>query len=279
MRDVWQRLGQALPPTVTTAAEALMLSGLDDWSLTKAPLFAQTSDGRTLPVDDKVALLRNDNDLLGVVAPGYRITSNDALADFLDALVVLQPGATITAAGQLLGGREAFVALRWDDRSYVAVVNNYDGTRAPAVFWTMVQGNAVIDSRKYRIRSRPPTAADATEVFGALSGSSEVIDHVAGILREDKMDREQFKGFLADRFSAEASAPPVRQAAVARRNGHILQLFGAGATRWDAYVAACQWFDHHGETQAPAELREETRAYNAVFSPNWRARMLEALKQ
>ena len=111
----WHNLGTTVPDDMGVE-EALTLSRLDDWDLTKVPVYAAT-DGGWVEVPDKVAVTRvnpftrDGRDVLGVTGPDYALVSNEMGAAYMQAILDTDE-VVVDALGSLHDGKQVFVTMR-----------------------------------------------------------------------------------------------------------------------------------------------------------------------
>jgi phage/plasmid-like protein (TIGR03299 family) len=112
------------------------------WTVSKRPLFFTGTDGQPVQWDQKVAIVRDDNDRgLGTVSPEYEIVQNETLLGLIKPLE--QEGLLkIENVGHLQHGASVFIQARIQEefqvmgesyRSYVTFLNGHVGNKSVAI--------------------------------------------------------------------------------------------------------------------------------------------------
>lgn len=131
----WHGLGQVVQEALT-AEEAIIQAGLD-WNVVKTPIHYSV-DGKQLTVDNKFAIIRNDNNkALGIVGKDYVPVQNREAFSFFDALVN-EKEAIYHSAGALGVGERVWVLAKLptdivigkDDlvKNYALITNAHDAS-------------------------------------------------------------------------------------------------------------------------------------------------------
>lgn len=120
----WHGIGVSVGDKEVTSEQAIVAAGLD-WSVSKEPLYTQTSDGVNKEVEGYYAIVRDtDHSTLGVVQGKYQTIQNSRKFAFIDQ--VLGSGvASIHTAGSLKNGRIVWVLAKL---AGIARVKNTDDT-------------------------------------------------------------------------------------------------------------------------------------------------------
>ena len=113
-----------------------------NWTVSKRPLFFTGTDGKPVQWDQKVAVVRDDNDRgLGTVSPDYEIVQNSTLLSLINPLVEegllkienighLQHGATVFVQAKV---QSEFQVVGESYRSYITFLNGHVGNKSVAI--------------------------------------------------------------------------------------------------------------------------------------------------
>jgi phage/plasmid-like protein (TIGR03299 family) len=113
-----------------------------EWTVSKRPLFFTGVDGQPVQWDQKVAIVRDDNDRgLGTVSPDYEIVQNSTLLGLIkpleeegllkiDNVGHLQHGATVFIQAKI---QEEFQVVGESYQSYVTFLNGHVGNKSVAI--------------------------------------------------------------------------------------------------------------------------------------------------
>lgn len=156
--DPWHRMGTPVDGFGTV--QEMLTAANADFTVTKNPLFVASSDGNMIPIEDKVATVREEPVLsdegvsisttpLGVVGAKYTIEQNRQAAEWaLDLVGASEGDAVIDTMGVLRDGKEFFVGVDLGTlvldpdgsadtiKKYLVVRNSHDGTSALAAYPT-----------------------------------------------------------------------------------------------------------------------------------------------
>jgi phage/plasmid-like protein (TIGR03299 family) len=113
----WAKIGTTIEKPVT-AEKAMKLAGLD-FDVTRRPISFPGSDGKPIKLAGRQVLAREDNDMhVGIVADAYEIVQYRDAFTFVNEIHPM-----VVAAGQLRGGRQAFMVVRVPDHDTVTVLD------------------------------------------------------------------------------------------------------------------------------------------------------------
>lgn len=281
----WRSLGTPLDRRTTEALKAMARADLTAWNVRLTSM--QLTEPRFVTVvPDRRAVVRDnpsDNwvtDVLGTVSPTFRVVPNEAYAPLLDAIVA-ESGASFSAAGELDGGRRAFVSLQLPGYSlasgrevhhHLTSVNCHDGSAAYSLIYTPVFAatGTVLRARVLKPQSaharRAPAMVDW--VFDEVDAFHEVQRH----LDDRALSKSEFEHEVWSLLGPGEKAAANTRSRATRKAAEVVGLFGTGATRWDGYVALATWWDTLSPTRG--EDRDGARAMNAVFAPKFKDRAL-----
>lgn len=163
-----------------------------NWDVEQRPLFYSSSAGTPVLCQDKVAIVRSDNDnFLGVVSRDYETVQNSVLLSKVQPLVE-EGMLTIENIGHLNNGARVFIqakvaqefrVLGEDYQSYVTLVNGHIGNTAVALgasSFRIICGNTFVMAYKNlgaRFRHSEGVNAkvlESQEVLNYVNGAMEV---------------------------------------------------------------------------------------------------------
>ena len=113
-----------------------------NWTVSKRPLFFTGTDGQPVQWDQKVAIVRDDNDkALGTVSPDYEIVQNSTLLNLIKPLEeeglmkvenigYLQHGALVFIQAKI---QQEFQVIGESYESYVTFLNGMTGNKSVAI--------------------------------------------------------------------------------------------------------------------------------------------------
>lgn len=299
-QNALQALGVALPD-ITTAGQALKHGRLAGWDIRKTPLLAQAGAVQ-VPVPGQCALLRsnphtdNQVDVLGVVGPSYPIVQNEDLAPLLDTLVE-ESGASYAYAGEIDGGRRAFVTLQLPgtakvgaDRvaTYITAMTGHDGDTSTSVLVTPVAVanqtmlNLPYAGADHRFKVRHTVGAHKllqVQAKGALEFTFNYLDSFqlqADRLVNTPLTQSRFEALIHKAYGAAAGAPGPTVTRAQNKLDKMAELFsdvyarkGVGGTAWAGLTALAEWYDHHAPVRyvGTAGTELELRSRNALADP------------
>ncbi|HLU95995.1 MAG TPA: DUF932 domain-containing protein [Thermobifida alba] len=293
--DAWHKLGTTLPDTFD-AATAMRVARLGGWDVRKTPLTTDVG-GRELKVPGSYATVRTHPDsgapdVLGVVGSAYTPVQNEALADFLNALVD-ESGAHFETAGSLRRGREVFVTLRLPETMtiggvdqvdlYIAAMNAHDGT-APMravvspvrVVCANTQAAALRSARSsWSIRHTAGATArieEARQALGLTWRYLESFQAEAEKMIDASLTDGAFMDIVRDLWPM-PDAPTARTRAYhASRENKVGALFADAdtnaairGTAWAGYQAITEYLDHIAPVRGSGDA-DSARAERALTS-------------
>jgi phage/plasmid-like protein (TIGR03299 family) len=278
----WLKVGTQVEAAVT-ATEAIELAGLD-WEVAVRKDGFQTAGGTWRVDPEKRKIVRVDTEQpLGTVSKDYKMLQYSEAFDFMNEI-----SPHFVAAGQLRGGRQAFVVveapgyakletLGGEDEHdlYVVLRASHDGTRAIEVNLLPLRGacmnmlpaaNFGRSDRGYNAKARQRWSVrhtknmrvkleqaraviDGTEAYAAAF--NEMAERLAAI----ELTLEQATEVIAETVPAHLSKPERVQSA-------ILNLYqnsrfnGYRGTGWGVLNAVTEYYDHfRGSERRAAETR------------------------
>lgn len=286
----WAQLGTVLDRRTTEAVRAMARGGLTGWSVRLTSM--QLTEPRFVTVvPDRRAVVRDNpsddwvTDVLGIVSPTFRVVPNEGYAPLLDA-VAAESGASFAAAGELDGGRRAFVSLRLPGFSlaagqevhhYLTSVNCHDGSAAYSLIYTPV---LAATGTVLRARTLKPQSAHARRAPAVVDWVFDEVDAFHAVQRhlaERVLSKAAFEHEVWGLVGVADSAAANTRSRAARKAAEVVGLFGDGTTRWDGYVALATWWDTLSPTRG--DERDRARAMNAVFAPKFKDRALHSLSR
>ena len=302
----WHRLGTVTEQALTIP-DALSVSHLAGWDITKQPLVTLGHDGQAVEVPGKYAVVRRNpdpelagqSDVLGVVGEDYTVVSNEDAFAFLGQLVD-DGDVKIETAGSLREGKRVFVTMKvpghitvadGDDLDlYVAVATGHDGLFAFHAFPTPVRvvcqntlsmAMAGMD-RSYKMVHTDGVGlriAEAREALRVTFKEGELLGTAAREMLTTKISNDLFDRIIAENFvSSPADATPTTLARVAQKQDDLRTLFrnaptqeiGRG-TAWAAFNAVAEWSEYVRPRDAGSERSTESVLMGATAQTRQKA--------
>jgi len=292
----WHKLGEKIPQGASIL-EVLRLAHLD-YDVTLAPLFL--ADGRAV---ERSAVLRDGQDILGTVGPGYEPVRNAEAFSIVTTLAE-EGGLRVETAGALGQGETAWLMLRNGVdiqvrpgdvvKPYLLVATSHDGTRGIQAVPTgvrvvcqntlhMVHDRAVISLR--HTKSVRDKIDEAKRILGRFARAQEQAAETYQAMVNTPMTLDALTTYWATVFpSAKAEGSEDSRAVVAELLGNrgesktdrvqerretVAWLLdhgrgAAGATVWGAYNAVTEFVDHVYVSRANGDYRT-AGAQSALF--------------
>ena len=289
----WHRLGTVTEKALTIP-EALQVSHLAGWDITKQPLVTLGHDGQAIEVPNRYATVRRNpdpdlhgqSDVLGVVGEDYTVVSNEDAFAFLGQLVD-DGDVTIETAGSLRGGKRVFVTMKvpshisvadGDDLDlYVAVATGHDGVFAFHAFPTPVRvvcqntlsmAMAGMD-RSYRMVHTDGVGlriAEAREALRVTFQEGETLGSAAREMINTKISNDLFDRLIADNFVPVPYDPtPLKITRMEEKRDDLRTLFRTAPTQeigrgtaWGAFNAIAEWTEYVRPREAQSERATES---------------------
>lgn len=287
--NAWQRLGYELRDESTTTLAAMTDAHLRDWNVRKVPLLALLDTGSTLKFPDAFAVVRDNPivpeqiDLIARVGSKYAVQQNEEYAPFIDALIKVSDFRPVLA-GQLEGGRRAFVALRWAACLLVAI-NCHDGSAPFTLMRCGVTPNGALinvdipGGMAYTSSARIGSWMEPLKEMRHTRAWMQQLVDLGDRMRECPMTEEQFRHRMNTTFGPEPDAAEATRTRWANKLEGMCQILRSEqvpGTAWDYFLTVCEWVDHHAPVRNATDL-EEKRALRAVFAPKMKQAALHAL--
>jgi phage/plasmid-like protein (TIGR03299 family) len=295
--DAWHSLGGDVPGAAT-AAEALKLGRLSGWNVRKTPMQCVVGT-QVLQVPGRYAIVRdnpladNQVDVLGDVGAGYNVIQMEDLGPLLD-LVVEESGATFETAGELDGGRKAFVTLRLPgvakvggvDKvdNYIAVMNTYDSAASTCVMVTPVRvsGQSTMNLAfqqaehvfrvHHRVGAHQLLAQQAHEAMEFTYSYLDSFQEVADRLLHTPLPQARFEQLIHGKFGAPKGAGANTVTRAQNKLDTMAELFsdgfahaGIGGTAWAGLAALTEWSDYHTPVRAGEGSDLQARSFKALM--------------
>lgn len=268
------------------------------------PVLTETGVTSPEPVEvpDRFATVRTNpinqaTDYLGVVGPAYTPIQNEEHTELMDAFVG-ESGAHFETAGALRGGRETFVTMKMPEAMklsyqggndpvdlYIAALNSHDGSSAFRFMVTPVRivcantQAAAISRAKSTFSIRHTSGAsnyvnEARQALGIATEYFAKFEEAAQTLIDTPMDFAESAEFfrqltglnekgISDR--TKGTRQRLHQGLTATLAQTITLDDALRQTRWGAYNAVTEWFDHHAPVRgAEGDAAADARALRAL---------------
>lgn len=311
-KDAWHQLGPVLPGAAT-AEEALKLGRLAGWNIRKTPMLAQVG-AQLVPVPGQCAMVRdnpwtdNQVDVLAAVAGSYQVLQNEDYTSLLNMLAE-DSGATFETAGELDGGRQAFITLKLPGvakvggadvvETYVAVLMSHDSNTSTRIMVTPVRvaGQATLNlaflgaDHSFKVRHTVGAhKAIAQQAKDAMEFTYNYVDgfqEQAARLADTKLTQARFEQLITKAFGAPkgAAAPTVTR--TQNKLDHMAELFsdtfaldGIRGTAWAGLAALAEWSDHHSPVRGAGLVSDaDARGRKALMDPAFKNQALKLMLQ
>lgn len=248
---------------------------------------------RTNPINGKREVLGSG------LGSGYTVIQNEDHTELMDAFVG-ESGAHFETAGALRGGRETFVTMKMPEAMklhysggkdpvdmYIAALNSHDGSSAFRFMVTPVRivcantQAAAISRAKSTFSIRHTSGAssyisEAREALGIATEYFARFEEAAQQLVDTPMDFDESRKFFEQLTGVGEKGITERTKGTRERlfDGLNVTLRQSIAlddalrqTRWGAYNAVTEWFDHHAPVRgAEGDAAEQARAVRALTS-------------
>lgn len=257
-----------------TAAECMEQAEMN-FTVSSRPLSYMGNDGQSLPVSDKVAIVRDDTDqILSVMGDAYGIVQPQQAFDLLDALAG-EGKASFCHAGMTKGGRRIFLQAKigeeWivggnpdeNHQTYLTAMNSYDGSSGLEFYLganrmfclnqvNLIRKRAQQSFKLYHRKGIMGRMQEAARILGLAAEAQESYRHSIERLMEQEVSESYVADFLATIVPAEEKlVDGVKEIATRAENRRreIEGLFRNGTgtfgkTRYDLWNGVTEYVDH-----------------------------------
>ena len=248
-----------------------------DFSVRRKPVFTFNSDGERIPIPNRRALVRSDNQKpLSIVGERYKVVQPREVLEFFRSLIVSQ-GFEMETAGALADGKRVWALARTgkdfklpgvEDRmlAYLLLATSYDKTFATTAQFTSVrvvcqntlgfslaQGEGSDGKQVFRVSHSASFDADEAQGNLGLLGESwsQFSDQVER-LANTPVSKEQAVRFFMDVLGYDEE-DPVKAAQSIRSVKSVLESYesapgqdlpSARNTAWGLVNGLTHWTDH-----------------------------------
>lgn len=269
-----------------------------DWSVIKATLYTQWSQGGIIKVPSHVAIVRTDTKQhLGVVGAGYEPIQNAEALKWTEAL--MGKGAMYESAGGLGQGERIWLLARVpaadfsiggkdEHRSYLLVTTSHDGSTATIAKYTTTRVvcqntlNMALSEKTKSIRIKHTKSAAARMklaeqlVEGAIE-SSKALNERLEFLSTFKVQRVHVESILNKLFPEDVEASKASKTRRENVMGEILSLYAANdnnafpeqaGTAFALLNAVTNYTDHNRGTRVKSDSTvtdEQSRAESSIW--------------
>lgn len=261
--------------TGATAAECMEQASMN-FTVSARPISFMGNDGQSVPVFEKVAIVRDDNDvLMSVMSDSYGIVQPQQCFDLADALVS-EGGNHYCHAGMTKGGRRIFLQAKigseWiaggdpkeGHQTYLTAMNSFDGSSGLEFYlganrmWclnqvNLIKRNAAAKFKVYHRKGVMGRMQEAARILGLAHEAQEAYRHSIERLMEEEVSQSYVEGFLATIVPAEEKiVDGVKEIATRAENRRreIEGLFRNGTgtfgkTKYDLWNGVTEYVDHY----------------------------------
>lgn len=279
----WHGLGTVVEEDVLTAAQVIEIVPELGYDVELVPMTCEFQ-GSTLETG-RYATVRSDKRVLGAgLSDLYKVIQNRDVFSFIDSLVD-SGEAKYHTAGTLKDGRVAWLLAKATQdlvvggieseriEKYLLATNSFDGTASQTSKWVRTRVvcqntlDAALDEsgREIRIRHTGTLEGKIEEARRVLEigfAQDEQFLTMANDLVSQQMTSAQMGSFLERLIPFKADESPDKDrsarnkqearnaiAAIFNNAGNLEQVRG---TKWAAYNAVAEYFDHHTRTRSSA---------------------------
>jgi phage/plasmid-like protein (TIGR03299 family) len=240
---------------------AFAITGNLDWEVEQRPLFYPDAQGNLVCYQDKVTIVRSDNEFpLGVVSSGYETVQNKDLLKLINPLVeegiltihnlgYLSHGAKVFAQAKIA---KEFQVVGEDYEAYISLLNGHVGNCSVAIGTTNVRvicsntfamGYADISQKFRHSEGVTERVLGSKEVINYVDNAMSIYAQKANQLATAKCNAAQYTKFLESLFNKEIKN--VRESVVAKLNNLFRNGSGTeGKTFYDAFNSVTQYSSH-----------------------------------
>jgi phage/plasmid-like protein (TIGR03299 family) len=233
-----------------------------DWSVSQRPLFFQRSNGTTAEWPDRVAVVRDDNEVcLGSVSANYETVQNKDLLSLIQPMVdegvleiqnmgYLNNGARVFAQARV---NEEFQVIGENYKAYITLLNGHVGNASVAIGPTatrVICGNtfamAYSDlSEKYRHQAGVnERVLESTAVINYVNGAMKKYAEYVDQLATTRCTETQFKNAVSEIYQKDISK--MRDSFVSQLNSLFYSGRGnEGKTFYDAFNAVTEYASNY----------------------------------
>lgn len=244
--------------TNAKSIEEVLEQANSSWDIIEVPIM--TCNG--LDIQTHKSIVREDNnDILGIVGKSYHPISNVKAFAFFDE-IVKQNKATYSDYYEVDGGKRVIVEAilgQFDAKvgdvieKRAKLINSFNGTNSFTISFEalrLVCSNGMTRSEKEssikvrHTKNHDLRIQESFRILGYADKSYEKFMQQCRILAERRVDKIMVEQFLNDLLGENDSTRKVNQ------KNEIERLFNEGlgnngATAWDLYNGATEYFDHH----------------------------------
>ena len=241
---------------------AFAISNDLNWTVSHRPLSFVGNDGQPVPIEEKVAVVRDDTGaFLGTVSPSYETVQNSDLLKLVNPLVeeglltienmgYLNHGARVFAQAKV---NQEFEVIGEDYKGYITLLNGHTGNCAVAIGSTLTRvicGNTFATAYKdigERYRHTEGVSArvlESTFVLDYVNGAMETYSKYMEKLAPEPCNSVQFRNFLETVYNKETK--DMRQSFVDQLNNLFYNGKGnEGKTYHDAFAACTEYASNY----------------------------------
>jgi phage/plasmid-like protein (TIGR03299 family) len=233
-----------------------------NWTVSQRPLFFQRSNGTTAEWPDRVAVVRDDNEVcLGSVSANYETVQNKDLLSLIQPMVdegvleiqnmgYLNNGARVFAQARV---NEEFQVIGENYKAYITLLNGHVGNASVAIGPTatrVICGNtfamAYSDlSEKYRHQAGVnERVLESTAVINYVNGAMKKYAEYVDQLATTRCTETQFKNAVSEIYQKDISK--MRDSFVSQLNSLFYSGRGnEGKTFYDAFNAVTEYASNY----------------------------------
>jgi phage/plasmid-like protein (TIGR03299 family) len=256
-------------------AAACMEQAEMNFTVSARPLSFMGNDGQSIPIFDKVAIVRDDTDaIMSVMSDSYGIVQPQQCFDLADALVS-EGGNHYCHAGMTKGGRRIFLQAKigseWiaggnpdeNHQTYLTAMNSFDGSSGLEFYLganrmfclnqvNLIKKKAAASFKVYHRKGVMGRMQEAARILGLAQEAQEAYKKSIERMMEEEVSQSYVEGFLKAIVPAEEKiVDGVKEIATRAENRRreIEGLFRNGTgtygkSKYDLWNGVTEYVDH-----------------------------------
>jgi phage/plasmid-like protein (TIGR03299 family) len=257
-------------------AAACMEEAEMNFTVSARPLSFMGNDGQSIPIFDKVAIVRDDNDaIMSVMSDAYGIVQPQQCFDLADALVS-EGGNHYCHAGMTKGGRRIFLQAKigseWiaggnpmeNHQTYLTAMNSFDGSSGLEFYLganrmfclnqvNLIRRKAATSFKVRHSKGVIGRMQEAARILGLAQEAQESYKKSIERMMKEEVSQSYVEGFLKAIVPAEEKVVDGAIEIATRAENRRLEIEGLfrngtgtfGKTKYDLWNGVTEFVDHY----------------------------------